>query len=178
MDDDYSLQQLQAAGFMNKAVEKYPYLKDKGIDFIYTPNAGAGRMLEFWPPDEQGDPSSPRPKELPIGRSGVQAFKSGVSPEDVLGDYVSHYGVTKDPQLAQLYQQFQASVPDSVMRQRYAYHVQNLGEKRPYDQWLKQTGMPEYFRGYTFNQWQDAQKMYSPDQLKILDQVKAYLGIK
>ena len=65
-----------------------------------------------------------------------------------------------------------------MMQERYQYHTQNLGENRPYEQWMQMTGLPEMFRGYTFNQWQDAAKMYTPEQLQTLNAVRSYLGIK
>jgi hypothetical protein len=34
------------------------------------------------------------------------------------------------------------------------------------------------FRGYTFNQWENAKDMYTPQQLQVLDQVRKYLGVK
>jgi hypothetical protein len=66
-----------------------------------------------------------------------------------------------------------------MMQERYKFHQQNFGEKRPYDLWLQHTGIPEMFRGYTFDQWgPNAAKKYTPEQLNILNQVRQYLGIK
>ena len=66
------------------------------------------------------------------------------------------------------------------MQEQYAYYQQHpeYKESRPYEEWLKASGMPAYFRGYTFNQWDDAKDMYTPEQLKILDAVQSYLRIK
>ena len=95
-----------------------------------------------------------------------------------MGDYASHYGVDTDPQLKALYAQFAGQLDPKAMQERYQYHTQNLGENRPYEQWMQMTGLPEMFRGYTFNQWQDAAKMYTPEQLQTLNAVRSYLGIK
>jgi hypothetical protein len=158
-------------------VKTYPYLAGKPIDFIYTPVSGETRMLETYPPGEPGSKESPRPKALPIGRYGIQVFSKDTRPIDVLADYVSHSAVYSDPVLKNLYQQFKSSVPESVMRERYDVHKKQYGETRPYKDWLEIAGMPEYFRGYTFNQWENPESLYSPEQLKILDKVKNYLGI-
>ena len=160
-----------------RAKKEYPYLSDKDISFMYSPASG-NRVLEFYAPDEPGDPKSPRPSQLPMGEVGIQVFSPKAKPLDILGDYVSHYAVEKDPKLASLYSQFGQSLDPKMMQQRYQYHQQHFGEKRPYEQWLQTSGLPEMFRGYTFNQWPDAAKMYTPQQLQILDQVRQYLGIK
>ena len=172
-NDDEVLGQMM----FDKAKKDYPYLADKDISFAYTPQGG-DRKLEFYAPDEPGSPESPRPTQLPMGRAGVQVFNPQVSPLDILGDYVSHHGVEQDPKLQALYQQFSGQLDPEMMKRRYQYHQQNLGETRPYEQWHKSTGLPEMFRGYTFNQWDNAKEMYTPQQLQVLDQVRKYLGIK
>jgi len=157
-----------------KAKQQYPYLADKDIAYKYTPQENPEYMLESY----QGE-------DIPAWGQGKQAaievFNPATSPLDILGDYVSHYAVTQDPKLAAYYQQFQNLLDPASMQERYKYHVENLGETRPYDQWFQMTGLPEIFRGYTFNQWgspEEAKKMYSPEQLNVLDQVRNYLGIK
>ena len=162
---------------MDIAKQDYPYLADKDIAYTFTP-AQDDRQLEFYPPDEPGSPDYPRPQELPMGRVGIQVFNPKVRPIDLLGDYVSHYGVYNDPQLKDLYGQFTGAVNPQAMQERYAYHRQNFGEQRPYEQWAERTGYPELFRGYTFNQWENAAQMYTPEQLDILNRVRKYLGIK
>lgn len=164
-----------------QAQKQYPYLADKNIDFVYTPGGGRG-MLEFYPPGESGDPQFPRPQQLRMDRPGVQVFDPKTTPLDILGDYVSHYGVKADPFLAQRYQQFSQSLDpkqQQILREQYAYYQNHpqYKETRPFEQWLEMSGLPGYFRGYTFNQWPDARGMYNAEQLKMLDEVKKYLGI-
>jgi len=164
------------------AKKEYPYLADKDIAFDYAPSQGRG-FLEFYSPEETGSPEYPRPQNIPLGRVGVQVFDPKTRPIDILADYVSHYGVENDPYLSERYQQFQQSfTPEQQQRlqEQYAYYQQHpeYKESRPYEEWLKASGMPAYFRGYTFNQWDDAKDMYTPEQLKILDAVQSYLRIK
>ena len=66
------------------------------------------------------------------------------------------------------------------LQDQYAYYQQHpeFKESRPFEQWKEASGMPGYFRGYTFNQWDDAKSAYTPQQLQLLDQVKQYLKIK
>lgn len=174
MAEDISNDDVMGQMLFEKAKAEFPYLKDKDVAFAYTPIPDESRFLEFYSPEE-----TKRPKYLPAGKVGIEVFSPKVRPIDILGDYVSHYGVQNDPELAKLYSGFKQTVPDTTMRERYAYHQQKLGEKRPYEDWLEISGMPEYFRGYTFNQWgENAKQMYTPEQLQYLDKIRQYLGIK
>jgi hypothetical protein len=164
-----------------QAQKQYPYLADKNIDFAYTPGQGRG-YLEFYPPGESGSPEYPRPSQLRMDRPGVQVFDPRTKPIDILADYVSHYGVNQDPFLAQRYQQFTQSLTprqQEILRQQYQYYQNDpqFQERRPFEQWAKISGLPAYFRGYTFNQWDQPEKMYDSQQLKMLDEVRKYLGI-
>ena len=167
---------------LDTARKEYPYLADKEMSFAYSPNVKTKNQLESWPVNEEGEPKYPRPANIPLDKFGIQVFKpQGGTPINILGDYVSHHGIKTDPKLQEYYKQFEGSLDPAKMQERYAYHQKHYGEKRPYEQWSQMTGVPEIFRGYTFNQFgtpQQAAKMYSPEQLKILDQVRSYLGIK
>jgi len=166
-----------------QAQKEYPYLANKDIAFKYSPNPADERMLEFYHPEE-----TERPQYMPAGKVGIEVFSPKASPLDILADYVSHYAVGTnaqgqpiDPKLQALYQQFQNQLSPATLPDRYYYHVKNLGETRPYEQWLESTGLPELFRGYTFKQFgpeEEAKKMYTPEQLKTLDQVRSYLNVK
>jgi hypothetical protein len=64
-----------------------------------------------------------------------------------------------------------------TMQNRYKHAQKDYGEDRPFDEWNSRSGMPEYFRGYTFNQWPNAEEMYRPEDLEKLDSIKGLLGI-
>lgn len=165
---------------MEQAVNQYPYLKNANLAYTKSaPSQNKQGFLEFWPPGESGANENPRPQSLPMERPGVEVISDKTRPIDILGDYVSHYAVTHDPRLKDLYGQFKASVDPAELQKRYDWHRQNGGEQRPMSEWAEQSGYPEEFRGYTFDQWPaDAvSKFYRPEQLKILDSVKSYLGI-
>jgi hypothetical protein len=172
----------KGAKLLETAQKEYPYLADKDIAFDYAPAKGRG-FLEFYSPEETGSPEYPRPQNIPMGKVGVQVFDPKTRPIDILADYVSHYGVENDPFLKSQYQQFQQSfTPEQqkVLQDQYAYYQQHpeFKESRPFEQWKEASGMPGFFRGYTFNQWNDAKSAYTPQQLLLLDQVKKYLGVK
>lgn len=170
------LQAQQGAKLFQDAKTTFPYLADKNIGFVYSPNANNKNMLEFYSPDE-----TERPKEIPLGQPGVQVFNPNTRPMDILADYVSHYGVTQDQKLKEIYEKFASSVPEKTLKDRYEWHQKHEGEKRSFEDWKKMTGLPELFRGYTFKQWGDdvtAKRMYTPEQLKVLDEARKYLNIK
>ena len=165
-----------------RAKKEYPYLSDKDIAYKYSPQKGRG-FLEFYSPEETGSPEYPRPKELPMGKVGLEVFHPKTKTMDVLADYVSHHAVENDPYLAQRYQQFSGSMtPDQKQRlqEQYQYYQKHpdYKEQRPYADWEKSTGMPGYFRGYTFNQWENPKELYTPEQINVLDEVRQHLGVK
>lgn len=191
----------QGSKLFERAQQEYPYLANKDIAYLYTPSKDS-RYLEFYGPEETGSPEEPRPAQLPMGKVGIQVFNPQTRTIDILGDYVSHYGVEKDPQLQTYYQQFTQAVPQDTYQKRLNETIQNLqqeiqAETNPQQKqmlmqelqnvqgnpqaWWQRAGLPEYFRGYPFKQWgtdEEARQMYNPQQLQILDQVRKYLGVK
>jgi hypothetical protein len=162
----------------DRAMQEYPYLADKNISFVNTPNPKESRLLEFYAPDEPGSPKYPRPKELPMGTVGLQVFNSKVKPMDVVADYVSHYAVKNDPKLKEIYDQFETSLDPELLKQRYDFHKKKFGEKRSFEQWKNMTGVPELFRGYTFKQWENPEAMFTPAQIELMNQARGYVGVK
>jgi len=171
MPDDIQNDEVIGQMLFDKAKTEYPYLANQDIAFKYTPSENPEYMLEHYQGEDIPDWGKGR-------KQAIEVFNTKTSPLDILGDAVSHYGVNSDPQLQALYQQFSGQLDPAMMQQRYQYHADNLGEKRPYDQWYQSTGLPEMFRGYTFNQWDNAKSMYTPEQLQTLDAVRSYLKIK
>ena len=101
-NDEINNDEVLGAMMFEKARTDYPYLADKDIAYKYSPKEGRG-FLEFYDPQEPGSPEYPRPKELPLGKVGIEVFDPKTKPIDILADYVSHYGVEKDPYLSERY---------------------------------------------------------------------------
>jgi len=182
MEDNVDDNNVIGQMLFEKAKTEYPYLADKDIAFDYAPNQGRG-FLEFYGPEETGSPEYPRPENLPMGKVGVQVFDPTTKPIDILADYVSHYGVEKDPFLSERYQKFSNSFTpeqNQKLQEQYAYYQKHpeYKESRPYEDWLKASGMPGYFRGYTFNQWENSGDAYTKPQLDLLNQIREYLKVK
>lgn len=163
------------------ASQQYPILKKLGIQFKSSIGQGkSGNLLEFWKPGEPGDKSSPRPGDIPLKSPGVEVFSDKVRPIDILGDVVSHHLMETDPKIKKTYDVFEKSLTprqESVLQHQYEYAQQNQDEKRPFDEWRKETGLPAMFRGYAFQQWPDEfnQKVYTPEQIKLFDTMMQYL---
>lgn len=172
----------ELSGLLDKAKEEYPYLKDKEFDYVenFTDDKDAG-YLEFWQPGDPGDPEGKfvRPEGISMDKVGIEVRRKDTRPIDILGDYVSHYGVDNDKELNRLYTEFDKATPDEMLRTKYKDEQERYGEKRSYEEWKKMSGLPGLFRGYTFNQYPKSEinNIYNQEQLRILDQVRDYVGV-
>jgi hypothetical protein len=165
--------------FLEQARQEFPRLKELDIGYKYTPTEDRG-FIEFYPEDEPGSPEFPRPKELPMGKPGIEVYNPKTRPIDVAGDIASHYMIYNDPSMMDYYNQFRHSInPEQQQRlqQQYEFYRQNYGEDRPYEKWYEMTGLPGYFRGYPFQQWEPefVEQAYTPQQRLLLDQMMNYL---
>lgn len=173
-----------------KALQMYPKLSSVPITYKESiTDKPDVPFLEFWPQKEEGSPDRPRPKEIDINKLGVEVYKPTTRPEDVAGDIVSHHMVNTDPTLKKIYSDFEKSLDDNQkkeLKRQYAEEViamkrENPKERTPtYKEWYERSGLPSYFRGYTFGQWrpEEIKEAYRPDQLQLLDKVNEYLKSK
>ena len=180
-----------ASEMKRRAEQQYPFLQDKDLRVAYNPNREQG-MLEFYPPGEVGSEKYPRPEQFPIEKFGVDIRSPMTRPIDVLGDYVSHYGIYTDPVLMASYKEIEKSLTKDQKNHlkslyedyKRGYFLDKNGNKvelkgqketRPFEEWLDASGMPGFYRGNIFNQWED--KYYTPRQLELFSQAKKYLGV-
>lgn len=160
-------------GLMDQAQSQYPILKGLGLNYKYSPGAQP-YMLESWPANETGSSSYPRPKEFPMNSFGVEVYDPKTRPIDILGDVVSHHLINTHPVVQQYYNDFKQSLTGDQkarLQSQYQWAQKNEGEKRPYKEWAESSGIPAYFRGYPFQQWENASSMYTPDQMDALDEM-------
>jgi hypothetical protein len=177
MDRDRAMQ------IWEQTKEKYPIMKSAPVDFVYNPtgverpgNAG----IETYPVGE-----TYRPPNVPLNRVGIGVWSSqGVNPQDIVGDYLSHHLIYNDPKFSELYKQFQTSTTpegQAFLQELYREATQNRAskEQRPYDEWLQVSGWPQYLRGYVSQQFNpdELSKIYSPEQIKAMDEMKKLLGL-
>jgi len=173
-----------------KALEMYPKLSSVPIAYKESLTDKTDvPYLEFWPQKEEGSPDRPRPKDIDINKLGVEVYKPTTRPEDVAGDIVSHHMVNTDPTLKKIYSEFEKSLDDNQkkdLKRQYTEEVirmkqEDSKERTPtYKEWYERSGLPSYFRGYTFGQWKpdEIKESYRPDQLQLLDKVNEYLKSK
>ena len=146
---------------------------------------GRRGMLETWPAGEVGGGlTGKRPGGIPLETEGVSVH-GNLRPMDVLGDVTSHMMTNPKsayykPELDALYRQFTASLDPAMQNERYQYARKHFGETRPFEQWAEMSGYPGMMRGYVFDQWpkEEFPRMYTPEQMQMLDQIKQLLGIK
>jgi hypothetical protein len=171
---DSSQAHLMDANLLDLARQQYPVLNNSDIGYTDNPRRG-NRTLEYWPKGEPG------PQSLPIGKPGLEVYRTDTRPIDILGDVVSHGLIDTDPKVRGYYDQFQKSLTPSqgrILQEQYAHARNNEGERRPFDQWMTSTGLPSYFRGYAFQQWpqEGMEKYYTPGQFKMFDEMMQYLS--
>jgi len=159
-----------------QALKQYPVLQQYPVR--YTERTDIPGHMESWPVGEEGGPEWPRPEELPMDQFGVEVRGTDSRPEDVLGDISSHHLVNVDPVTKDTYTRFAGSMtPEQVgiLNEQYQ-HAVNSGEKRSFEQWASVSGIPAWFRGYTFSQWPEefTSRAYTPDQTRLLDRLRHY----
>ena len=160
-----------------QAQQQYPILSSLGLQFKMNPQPNRG-FLEFWPGDEVGTPEYPRPQEFKPGIPGLEIYDTNTRPIDILGDVTSHHLINTDPTIKNYYSAFEKSLTpqqQSNLTQQYLYAKQHHNETRPYPQWYQMSGLPAYFRGDAFNQWDRPEQMYTPQQMQQFDQMMQYL---
>lgn len=143
----------------------------KGFAYRNSPDDGSGRGLEFYPQGERDSYDATRP--------ALETFGDKAKAKDIAGDVASHYlAEGGDAKVTDYYKQFERSLTtkqQGILREQYEYAKANFGEKRSFRDWYKISGLPAYFRGYAFQQWDKAEEMYTPQQLKMFDEMNAYL---
>jgi hypothetical protein len=164
---------------LQQAQQQYPVLQNQNYGYVENYQQGRG-FLEHWAPGEPGAPDAPRPAQIPSNQYGLEIYDPKTRPIDVLGDVVSHQLVNTDPNIKNVYQQFQQSMTPQqhqMLAEQYQYAQQNEGEKRSFEQWKEQSGLPSFFRGYAFDQWPKEfnDKVYTPEQKQMFDGMMQYL---
>jgi hypothetical protein len=130
-----------------------PYLSNVQITQGQKTDPNDDRGLEFYPPWETENPSP--------GKITLQLFDKMQGPQltNALGGDLMHYmgaidpstGKPIDPTFYAMKQQvMNARTPqqDAIDRREYQNAVKNEGEKRPYGDWLQQSRIDAYIRGY------------------------------
>lgn len=158
---------------LDRTIAEYPALAEhlRSSAFRVSPQtAGDRRGLEFYPPGEERSFDPTRP--------AIEVFDPQAQPKDIAGDLVSHWLARgHDPVATKAYNEFEASLtPEQhrALRSHYEWDRKH-GEDRDYATWYRMSGLPAYFRGRLFKQWDENDGPYTPDQLRRFSELDRYL---
>jgi hypothetical protein len=164
-----------------------PYLSNVTVQ-QGTKAAGDDRGLEFYPPWESKNPNP--------GKITLELYDKMQGPAltTALGGDLLHYlggtdpktGKPVDPQYAAMKQAvLKARTPqqDALDRRIYAEAIKNEGERRPYAQWLDQSRIDAYIRGYVTpelggrypDEWRKNGFYKDPNMLKAVQAIQQYV---
>jgi hypothetical protein len=169
-----------------KAQAQYPILQTLPLDYRVSANKPDNNSyLETWPINETGGEGYLRPTDFPIDKLGIEVFKPTTRPKDIMADIVSHELVNSNPVYKKAYDEFISSLQPwqhEKLQNQYNYAKENENENRPFAEWASISGLPSYFRGNLFDQWQNedtgdtvTNEMYTPNQLKEFSNLKSYM---
>lgn len=180
--DPFGIEDADATGplamppVVQKAFEQYPVLLNLNASYKMSPGQGGSNLLEYYAPDE-----ADRPKDFPAGRPGVEIYSDKVTPQDILGDALTHGLRISDPVVKHYYDTFSESITpqqEVKLKEQYRWAKDKEGESRPYEQWREVSGVPAWVRGQAVKQWPDEfiKNNYTPDQIKNLDDMMGYVS--
>ncbi len=156
---------------LTQTLQRFPRLRAYAGQVAYRSQPPKqGYYSESYPP---GSEDSFAPKKF-----AVETYGNLNTPRDLAGELVSHYlarGV--DPTLTRGYKQFVASLTPfqhSTLRGQYKWSQQHEGETRPFQAWANSSGLPAYYRGAAFGQWNQP-KLFTRAQRAQLGKVLGYL---
>ena len=135
-----------------------------GVDWMGNPHNG--RMLEFYPPDEEWNPNK--------GKPTIEQFSPNMTTQDVLGEVFSHYLPSVDPKFASAKSNFINGLDTNqlnMLRGDYEHQAKTglLGKNTAFENWLQNQGGDAFFRGYIANQY--PKQYYRPDQVQMFQQL-------
>lgn len=156
------------------ATKQYPFISQ--YNPIVTVGQGNDAYAETWAADEPGDQSYPRPKDIPLGRFGVQVFKpEAFRPADLAAEFLHVDPIANETRDRLLKSMTPAQIQKLKQASNdYAESIKlKLGEQRAI-----QNAVDSALRGYTTGQWPDeanAQMQYTPAQKQMLDGLRGYM---
>lgn len=151
-------------GAISNARTQYPFMAGQ----VLVPTTKVGG--EGWPAGEEGDPSYPRPRTIPLHQGGAEIGPNS-TPGDVAGEALHSdpfANLTRDRLIKTLSpQQIEAMKHESLDAQ-----------EAPNREMMLRNGMDSAMRGSLVGQWPQSaiQKMqYTPEQLAIIQRLSNYM---
>lgn len=157
-----------------QAGQQFGFLQNNNVQTVFNPAKGQG-YAETWPAAETGDPSWPRPANLPLGVNGVEVKQRNFTPSDYAGEVFSHIDPRGIGYANQLVQGMSPQQLDALKGQSADYGM-SIKMGMPEDAALRNAGMSAV-RGSVFGQWPqqaiDALQL-TPEQQALMAQAKNY----
>lgn len=169
---------------MKEVQSAYPPLAKH--DFSVTTGSGP-YYSEMYPPWESQNPSPSKPTIM-LHEKG-QALNQDEQKQLLLGETFHYLGarnpetqVPVDPNFRMLKELFMQNLTPQQLhidRQHFIEQMKNTGETRSFQDWMDQSQVDAYLRGHLSpineTERRDWAKTYTPNQLRILGQMKDYL---
>ncbi len=159
------------------SLSKYPRLSNipfKVSDQTNNPNSWTS--LEFYPPDE---PNNPFPGETTVGVFDKEMLNNPDKLMDALTGELLHSLPLNDPNFKAMRDNFATTLtPRQTSIDDQAYEIDRMLSEYPRsrEQFMDTSRLDAYLRGYLNPDEQDNWRgYYSPQQERILDQLKMYL---
>jgi len=158
---------------VRRAAQAYPFITQYN-PLVVTGN-GEG-YAETWPADEPGAPDWPRPKELPMGRVGVQVFRPNeFGPTDLAAEFLHVDPVAHETRSKLLESMTPAQI--EALKSASGDYAMSLRVGQSEDMAL-QNAVDSALRGYTVGHWPEeanASMGYTKQQKDMLDNLKRYM---
>lgn len=157
----------QAPSLLDQATAKYPFISQHNPVVVVNPQKDRG-YAETWPAGEPGDESYPRPKTLPIDRTGVEIYRPNEFGPDDLAAEMIHVDPKANATRNQIMQSFTGKqISDMASRSLDYQETQEPSRKL-------QNGVDAMLRGMVMGQKTDSVVDLTPDQQAMVAKLKAY----
>lgn len=156
-----------------QASSQYPYIRR--YNPVVTQGHG-GDYAETWPINEPGDPSAPRPADIPMDRTGVEVMRPGdFHPADLAAEFlhVDPFANATRNILQQLLSPGQAR----TLRHSAGDYQDSLNQGTTPEKAMS-NAVDSAMRGFTVGQWPadaNASMNYSPEQINLLQSLHQYM---
>lgn len=154
---------------LTAARAKYPFI---GSNVVAVPKTGGGFGSEGWPAGETGDPSYPRPKQIPLNSPGIEYDPKG-NIDDLAGE-VLHTDQFANDVRDRMSKTFS---PDQINYLAHEALDYGAGTNTPPDVQLR-NGTDSFIRGALLNQWPAkavSGMNLTPQQQALLGHLKTYM---
>lgn len=156
------------------AGKQYPFIKQYSP--VVTQGHGNGDYAETWPIGEPGDPRAPRPKNIPMDRTGVEVMRpSEFHPSDLAAEFLHVDPFANGSR--NILQRLLSPGQQRTLKHSAGDYQDSLNQGTTTDKAMS-NAVDSAMRGYTVGQWPaeaNAQMHYTPEQMDVLQHLQQYM---